>query len=182
MGHSQLFILIVVQHQWVHNTVLLRGKLINAPNSADIRKPWKMISNLAFEQAKAVLLLPYQGGIALEWKPLHSKAIKHASSMFLARKLFLIFYSFIRISTYWTCICPFMQIIELLTPMILNQAEMDFVRIAAFIRLIDCKPDMAILQLIAHSMRMDASNQVPYYIFSHLSSLAMTTNPCWGTL
>jgi len=64
-----------------------------------------------------------------------------------------------------------------LLPMLMNMAEPQDVRIAAFVAIMDMQPPSSVMHVIAHALKVEANAQVASFAYSYISTMAKATHP-----
>ena len=70
------------------------------------------------------------------------------------------------------------QIQNILMPIYMNKLESPYVRMAAFNKLMQTQPEKFILDLLTRSLFEERNRQVASYAYTHMQTLANSTNPC----
>lgn len=63
-------------------------------------------------------------------------------------------------------------------PIYMNKLESPYVRMAAFNKLMQTQPEKFILDLLTRSLFEERNRQVASYAYTHMQTLANSTNPC----
>ena len=74
------------------------------------------------------------------------------------------------------------EALETLLPLYRESKNPTQVRIAAFLTILTSKPDLAVLEDIAQSLNREVDLDVASYVYSSLSSVANSTDPCLANL
>ena len=67
----------------------------------------------------------------------------------------------------------------ILLPMFMNAAEVQDVRIAAFVAVMDLQPSCAVVHAVAYALRAVANAQVASFAYSYVATMAKATHPAW---
>lgn len=67
----------------------------------------------------------------------------------------------------------------LLLPMLMDMAEVQDVRIAAFVAIMDMQPSSGIMQMITHALKIETNTQVASFAYSYISTMAKSTHPAF---
>jgi len=70
------------------------------------------------------------------------------------------------------------KIQNILMPIYMNKLESPYVRMAAFNKLMQTQPEKFILDLLTRSLFEERNRQVASYAYTHMQTLANSTNPC----
>lgn len=73
-------------------------------------------------------------------------------------------------------------VIDILLPLYRHTNNPTQVRIAAYVILLAAKPDLVLLENIAQSLNQEPDLDVASYVYSSMSSLANSTDPCLKNL
>ena len=76
-------------------------------------------------------------------------------------------------------IAPYVPIrtIGILLPVYLNTMEVQAVRVAAFVAVMDMQPDCSAVMQIAHSLKGETNVQVASFVYTYLTSMSRSSQP-----
>lgn len=76
-------------------------------------------------------------------------------------------------------IAPYMptKSVSVLLPVFLNTVEVQAVRVASFVAIMDMVPDCSVVMQIAHSLKGERNVQVSSFVYTYLTSMSRTSHP-----